>query len=565
MTGPRDYSAGTRTALVALSQGTCYFPSCITPIIEFIEGEPYVNYQIAHICDAKPGNRYVEDMTDDERRSFDNLVLLCKPHHTLVDKTHPERFSISDLRQWKAEREGDAVESLKGLRGLTEARLEELMTAAVAESGRASVGAEAVVGAARAAARLDAGLRDSRQAVAAEVDLWHRTWQAVRGSFLAWDPDTGERVYAEPSAVETERHRAAVAEGLEMASTAASPFVSDLKKELAAVRAVSPQLRPWCDEVVRALDRVVQCVGRWPEPPPFEDDRAFEESLLVLAESVDALTGKWRGEDIPEPVPPPPAPTPVETAEARRFREHRELLDGARRYARATGLPYDEELALQLLDAASFAARMPPVISLWPWALASTAGLVADVARNADDDSFHDLVSRCLDVPLVVGVFVTRHLASVANEAGCEARVQISIDTTRALLASADWSDTDVWAGVEAYGRDLLAIDAALTSVEQTMSRLDAALESRPGVLPGLIRSCADWLEHHDSRTGRHLGWSRRYTELPAWFPTTKVVDAIRTAFPGLVAAEEPTTDDETEALAAQILYLANGSGRRAK
>jgi hypothetical protein len=138
---PRAYSAGTRSALSVLSQGTCYFPGCATSTIVFIDGEPFINYEIAHIRDAKPGNRYVKDMTDDARRSFSNVVLLCKPHHTLVDKAHPDDYSIPDLEEWKANREGGGLAALKGLGGLTEERLEALIRGAVAS---ASVGQAAV-------------------------------------------------------------------------------------------------------------------------------------------------------------------------------------------------------------------------------------------------------------------------------------------------------------------------------------------------------------------------------------------------------------------------------------
>ena len=58
----------------------------------FIDDEPYINYQIAHIRDAMPGNRYDPAMTNDERRAFQNLILLCKPHHELVDSRHPDRL-----------------------------------------------------------------------------------------------------------------------------------------------------------------------------------------------------------------------------------------------------------------------------------------------------------------------------------------------------------------------------------------------------------------------------------------------------------------------------------------
>ena len=59
------YSAGTRAALALLSRGTCYYPGCQEQVIVFQEGEPYINYQIAHIRDANPGNRYDSAMDDD--------------------------------------------------------------------------------------------------------------------------------------------------------------------------------------------------------------------------------------------------------------------------------------------------------------------------------------------------------------------------------------------------------------------------------------------------------------------------------------------------------------------
>ena len=131
MTGPRGYSAGTRAALAQLSRGSCYNPECTRSIITFVDGEPYVDYQIAHIRDASPGNRYVADMTDNERRSFANLVLLCKPCHTLVDKAYPENFSIELLEGWKRARERTALQELAELGSLDEAALALLVRAAV--------------------------------------------------------------------------------------------------------------------------------------------------------------------------------------------------------------------------------------------------------------------------------------------------------------------------------------------------------------------------------------------------------------------------------------------------
>lgn len=138
MVDPRGYRAGTRAALALFSQGHCYFPSCKVPTFVFVDGEPMINYQIAHIRDAKPGNRYVKDMTDEERRAFNNLVLLCQPHHTEVDKVHPEKYSIATLESWKAERESGGVAQLRGLDGLTEDRLADMIREALAASPKAS-------------------------------------------------------------------------------------------------------------------------------------------------------------------------------------------------------------------------------------------------------------------------------------------------------------------------------------------------------------------------------------------------------------------------------------------
>ena len=131
VTDPRGYSSGTRAALAHLSRGTCYNPDCTCSIIRFIDGEPYVDYQIAHIRDAKLGNRYDPDMTDDQRRAFANLILLCKPCHTRVDKTHLQDYNVERLEAWKRRREGSASEDLAALGPMDEDKLGELVTAAV--------------------------------------------------------------------------------------------------------------------------------------------------------------------------------------------------------------------------------------------------------------------------------------------------------------------------------------------------------------------------------------------------------------------------------------------------
>ncbi|MBB2940528.1 hypothetical protein FB565_000232 [Actinoplanes lutulentus] len=133
-TNERKYGRGVVPALSMLSQGTCYWPSCNEPITRFVDGIPVNNFEIAHIRAANEGGRrYVKDMTDEERNSFDNLVLLCGVHHKIVDKIRPNDFSIQELQDWKMMRERSGLAALRGLRGLTEDRLQELIAGSFTE------------------------------------------------------------------------------------------------------------------------------------------------------------------------------------------------------------------------------------------------------------------------------------------------------------------------------------------------------------------------------------------------------------------------------------------------
>lgn len=137
MADPRSYKRGTLFALAAFSGGTCYWPNppCKTPITVLVNGHPVPNLEIAHIRAAKPnGPRYVRNMKDDERRAWPNLIFLCKPHHTYVDKVRPQDYPIEVLEKWKAHREKGKLGQLQGLTGLTEDRLQEIIAVAFKES-----------------------------------------------------------------------------------------------------------------------------------------------------------------------------------------------------------------------------------------------------------------------------------------------------------------------------------------------------------------------------------------------------------------------------------------------
>jgi hypothetical protein len=118
---------------VQYSGGTCYWqPLCPEPITRQIGTDRLLNLDFAHICAARPGGpRYDVTMADEQRRHFSNIILLCRPHHTIVDKRRPADFPVELLRRWKAEREANYKEVLTGLGQVTEVSLQQIIAAAV--------------------------------------------------------------------------------------------------------------------------------------------------------------------------------------------------------------------------------------------------------------------------------------------------------------------------------------------------------------------------------------------------------------------------------------------------
>jgi hypothetical protein len=69
----------------------------------------YVNGEMCHIEGEKPGSaRYREAMTNEERRSFENIIILCPNHHNVVDNLEPDRFTVDVLNEMKRKAESRA-------------------------------------------------------------------------------------------------------------------------------------------------------------------------------------------------------------------------------------------------------------------------------------------------------------------------------------------------------------------------------------------------------------------------------------------------------------------------
>jgi hypothetical protein len=98
----RNYKPSTIKRLFALSGNQCAFYNCNQKIVR--QDATNLMTQICHIEGAdKGGERYNSASTDDYRRSFENLVLLCPNHH--VETNNVEVYNVSVLQKMKEEHE----------------------------------------------------------------------------------------------------------------------------------------------------------------------------------------------------------------------------------------------------------------------------------------------------------------------------------------------------------------------------------------------------------------------------------------------------------------------------
>ena len=91
--------------LFAKSGNRCAFPKCASPIVQ----EDGV--LIGRVCHIKARNshgpRFDENQTPEERHGFDNLILMCGNHHSVID-ADTESYTVDRLQAMKLAHEASA-------------------------------------------------------------------------------------------------------------------------------------------------------------------------------------------------------------------------------------------------------------------------------------------------------------------------------------------------------------------------------------------------------------------------------------------------------------------------
>lgn len=101
-------TTSTLRKLYTLSGNLCAYPNC-NQLMFNIEGN-FVG-KICHIEAAMPGGeRFNPDMTNEDRRSFDNLILLCDAHHIETDKV--DKYPVVRMKEIKKNHESKFLDNL---------------------------------------------------------------------------------------------------------------------------------------------------------------------------------------------------------------------------------------------------------------------------------------------------------------------------------------------------------------------------------------------------------------------------------------------------------------------
>lgn len=91
--------------LMLLSRNECALDECHAQLCS-----PDWQRPLARICHIRGENRtsarFDEKMTDEDRRAFDNLLVLCPTCHARIDEAEPAQYPVDRLQEIKARHEG---------------------------------------------------------------------------------------------------------------------------------------------------------------------------------------------------------------------------------------------------------------------------------------------------------------------------------------------------------------------------------------------------------------------------------------------------------------------------
>jgi len=515
-------------------------------------GDLILNSTVAHIhARSENGPRWDPQMTESQNRSAANLILLCLEHSREIDDV-PEKYPAEDLRAWKVAQFAE-YEELQRSWPITDEQASEVLKVSLKahDLGRAAAEAGAVLKVARLAVVVAETARRERRGVAEILSEYEARVEFYTRQAGAWD-ENGERVEVRPPRVEVVQLQKRLQAVCATATSLLEPLATDLLAELNAVKAVSPELTPWCDWCARSAVAVVTESGR------VQDGSEFEAALQGLGAASSAVAAAWRGDSPPAPPDPPEPPSPEEeTPQAVARRVHREVLDRARPWHRVDTRPYDSDAYEALVAQMPYASGLPPVVTELPFYLDTTAALAACVARNADDAEYRRRIEEATSLaPLSAAAHLLRHLGRIARESERLDLASEARDRLASVLSAADWTVARAWEENAPYCRALFEFSVQLMGAAEASLLVERAISS-VGAAPVLTGFCS-WRENVDFDSVEPPTVHRYIDTMPAWFPSDVLLAAVRREWPE-VHGDADAEGETIEALVAQFVVQAEG------
>jgi hypothetical protein len=177
------------------SSHRCAFPDCPEPHIEVDAntGVKICNTEVCHIHARREyGPRWDASQSSEQNRSDENLLLLCRKHHSVVDDRGNEDFYTPDLlKAWKAEQEAqggsplapDDIEAIERTNVTIAAETVNLGGEGGAAPGAGGGGGAAIGSNARGGPGGDGGriFKDGRLADASALKHWTEVMRGAPG------------------------------------------------------------------------------------------------------------------------------------------------------------------------------------------------------------------------------------------------------------------------------------------------------------------------------------------------------------------------------------------------
>ena len=141
MVSKRRYSEKTIKTLFAKSGNRCAFPECTSKIVteKTEESDSFISAQIAHIyASSTNGPRGQSVLSQREKNTPENLIILCPNHHMLVD-SQPNSYPPETLKAWKKAREQSSSVDTESLE-----ILEKISRQTLIDCGRLEDGLETI-------------------------------------------------------------------------------------------------------------------------------------------------------------------------------------------------------------------------------------------------------------------------------------------------------------------------------------------------------------------------------------------------------------------------------------